>query len=417
MLKPISYSIGTQALTSAGNFIITLAVVRLISVEAFGLLVNVMAIASVASALVMSIAGSVYIYNISKFKLLKKGYEKNFNGFLFMCAALVAIVATVVGDVLLRQEGMTFLIATALFVFTYVCVDNLRLQTSANGGHVVMFYAELFRQLTLIVALYMMQRSGDLTASGVLLAQSMTNLGACMALVLTAGTGMTIGRIGWLAKRHLSYGMYLLPSTLIGTLSTSGIQIIVGRQFGFEASGALRLAEMPFSALNPLKQSLIFFFPRLISKYEQREGFSIEKLLRSGVIAAAAIALLVFMAWGAGVALMPKATAKEYPVELGVVWAIAYFFIIFLAPVQIYLNHLRRPDAILKLTTLGALVSLVAYFSTCYVFGVAAAAIAAAVSFAAMCAYGVVAIVREVNLKPSARGLAAEPATMTERAW
>ena len=385
MLKPISYSVGTQALTSAGNFLISILIVRLASLEAFGQYVYIFAISGVASSITNTLTGGVYPFLRPRYAKFAKIYQKNYNGLNVIIIAVATLIASLIITFLAPREEPLAPYVVPLFVLSFISLDNFRLQASANGLHSLMFYIELSRLTVFGAVLVVLTLYPPVTLNAIMTVQVATGLAACAILIGQSGIRVSFRRLKWVSRRHMSYGRYLLPAGMIGFFHSAGLQLLAGHHFGPQATGLLRLAELPFSALNPAKQSLIYFLPRVLYDFDQRPVAERELLLvKLAVGCVVGSTMIMAGAWAAASVVMPLLTGKDYPVGLGLIFCLAYIFAFLMTPISMYLNTVNKARKILEQTTLGSVVALAVYFGTYQTIGYAASAIGSCACFAAI---------------------------------
>lgn len=385
MLKPIGYSIGTQALSSAGNFLIAILIVRLASLEAFGQYVYIFAISGVANSMTYTLTSGVYSFLRPRFAKFSNGYQRNYNGLNFIIVAITTLIAWGIIAVLAPQPEPLAPYVVPLYVLSIIGLENFRLQASANGLHGLMFFVELGRLTVFGAALVVLSTHTPVSLNSIMTAQLVTGLAACAVLIMASGVAVSFRRLSWVARRHISYGRYLLPAGLIGFFHSAGLQLLAGHHFGPQATGLLRLAELPFSALNPAKQSLVYFLPRLLYDFDLRpmsEKKSLLLKLSIGCIVGSSV--IMVGAWMAASVLMPLVTGKEYPAGIGLVFCFAYIFAFLMTPISMYLNTVEKARKILEQWTLGSVVALAVYFGTYQTLGYAASAVGSCACFAAI---------------------------------
>ncbi len=391
MIRGISEAVFTQALASAGNFAVSVLILRVLPLENFGVYAYLYLIASFASSVCWSISGYVYSLNVTRLRLIRQGYSDQFNGFSALVLSAVVIL-TVAGvsqlDEISSHIGLS---AIVLFTISNIATDSLKLQAISDGRSALVLKIEALRQAVLLVSIAAAIAAGSANLSTIVLISGLVGAGACGLIVLAMGWRARFSRLAWVARRHAAVARYLLPSMLISLFHGSAIQMFAASSFGPVGMGTLRAAELPFSAVNPLKMSLNYFLPRLFADLEREAGPGHgAMLLRAGLAIAAVLAVGMALIWTGAILLFPTVTGKEYPSGLGAVWAVAYIASILLTLVNHYLNVLGRSDSVFRQSILGAVVAIGVYFATYTWLGVIAAVLSITLSFVAMTVYGIV---------------------------
>ncbi len=409
MIRGISEAVFTQALASAGNFAVSLLILRVLPIESFGLYAYLYIIVAFASSVCWSISGYVYSLNVTRLRLIRLGYSDQFNGFSLLVLASVGILTIAGVSQLDEIGGHIGLTAIVLFTISNIATDSLKLQAISDGRSGLVLKIEALRQAVLISSIAAAVTTGSADLNTVVLLSGLVGVCACGVLVLAMGWRARFGRLAWVARRHAAVARYLLPSMLISLFHGSAIQMLAASYFGPAGMGALRAAELPFSAVNPLKMSLNYFLPRLFADLEReaRPGHG-AMMLRAGLAIAAALVVAMGAVWAVSIALFPVVTGKDYPAGLGAVWAFAYVASVLLTLVDHYLNVLGRSDSVFRQSVLGAVVATGFYFATYTWLGIISAVLSIALSFSAMAAYGIVTLAGHLSRSRTAPAVKAE---------
>jgi O-antigen/teichoic acid export membrane protein len=400
MAKAAGFSIATQGLSSAGNFVVSLMLIRLISIEALGYYTFFFAVAALGSSFAISATGYIYAIFLPRYALIKRTYQENYNGFNFLVTIFTSVSASVVAESFVHSKDELLPLAIPLFLLSFISVENLRLQASANGRHALMFFVELGRQLAVIGAFAFFSWRGAMQLGTLMIAQGLAGLTACTVLMIAFGSRVSFGRLAWVSRRHMAYARFLLPSTLIGFFHTSGIQLLVARQFGFNATGLLRLAELPFMALNPIRQSLALFLPRAMHHFKNTKRTGKGRLLLHIALASTlTFSAIASCTWIGAKLMLPIIAGVEYPGPIGMIFGVTYVFGSLVTAIQIYLNILNRTKDIFNQTVAGSVVALLTYFGTCSSIGFLAAPLAMCACFLVMVIYGVMVLAGQYNVE------------------
>lgn len=397
ILRVAGLSVMTQGVASAGNLVLSLLLLRVLAIDDFGYYVYVFAFGAFGAAVTGSVTGNVYHFLLPRLQRLHHGYESAFNGFNLIITASVASLVTLACFAFPHPDDGLSLFGIAVFITGLTAMETVKLQATANGQHPINLVVEIGKQASLLAAVGVLTQMGELKIATVLIVHGVTALLACAVLLSRSGGGLSFRRIGWIARRHWVYARHLLPSTLIASVQVSAMPLFVSGHFGLAAVGALRSAELPFSAFNPVRQSVAHFLPRLVHEFDamnptqRARRFRLLSLVAFGLVLLASAAI-----WVAGAALMPLATAKDYPAGIGMIYGAAYAAMMLQVLVNCYLNVIGRSGNVLTQSILGAAVAIVTYFATIGPIGPAAAALAVAASFLSMTLFGYAALARHV---------------------
>ncbi|MBL8567201.1 MAG: hypothetical protein JNM89_15940 [Hyphomicrobiaceae bacterium] len=409
MIRGISEAVLTQALASAGNFAVSVLILRVLPLDNFGVYAYLYLIASFASSVCWSISSYVYSLNVTRLRLIRRGYSDQFNGFSILILT-GTVILTVTGVSQLDEISSNIgLSAIVLFTISNIATDSLKLQAISDGRSAVVLKIEALRQAALFVSIAIAIAAGGANLTTIVLISGLVGVGACILVVVAMGWQARFNRLAWVTRRHAAVARYLLPSMLISLFHGSAIQMLAASHFGAVGMGTLRAAELPFSAVNPLKMSLNYFLPRLFADLEReaRPGHG-AMLLRAGLAIAALLTVGMVLIWTGAILLFPVVTGKVYPAGLGAVWAVAYIASMLLAFVNHYLNVLGRSDSVFRQSILGAVVAIGVYFATYAWLGIIAAVLAITLSFVAMTVYGIVKLATHLGRPLSAPAVKAK---------
>jgi len=391
----VSASILTQALASGGNFVLSLVMLRLLALEEFGLYVYLGLFAGLSTSIVNACCSNVYHYLRPRLELLRARYEANY-GAILLGALVVATVASLSASLILSPEIDTDvgLPGIVLYLFAVAAYESLKLQGTANGRHHFILRVELFRQATLLSTIFALALLARASLPNLVLAHACTGLLACLFIMMGIGWRVRVDRVGWVAKRHFLYARYLVPTVLIAQFHVGVIWIIAGHQFGSQALGILRAAELPYNILNPLKLSFAHFLPRTILDVERSGAERRTRVLLKAAVAIPVFLLACFTLWAVSIPVYPVLAKKDYPAALGAIFAMIYFFFTLNAVFETWLNITNRSNKVLVQSIIGACVSLGIYFAAAPFLRVSSVAIAVLASTAAMTAYSGFTLIR-----------------------
>ena len=388
LTSSISVSILTQALASAGSFILSIAMLRLLPLEKFGFYVYLLIFAGFSTQMVNAGCGNVYHLLRPKLSVLRKSYEENY-GAIHLLVLSSATLASVAACLLLSPELETQVgvMPLALFIVAITGYESLKLQATANASHHFVLVIELLRQAALLGSVVLLAWYARADLPNLVLANACTALLACAGIMTGIRRRLSVKRFGWVAQRHFRYARYLMPTVLLAQFHVGVIWIFAGHRFGPEALGILRAAELPFNMLNPLKASLAHFLPAMAHTVERRNATSRRRTLMRAASLVPLFLLACLALWAISIPLYPLLTKKEYPAGIGLIFCAIYFLFTLNAVFETWLNTINRSSKVFIQALIGAAVSMGAYFATSPFLGLPAAAVAVALSTLAMALY------------------------------
>ena len=387
-LRQAGYAVLTQAVSSAANFLISILMLRLLALDAFGYYFYLYLFASFASAFTAAVTGSVYPICRPRMSRLARHYAAAYNALNLVVIPLVVAVFTLAALLPVTPIGGVGPYHVAVFVAGLVLVDNIKLQGGAEGAHKAIFVHEVARQGALVGLIALAAMTRHLELATLVLLHGATGLAAALSLVVTLRLRVAFRRIGWVARRHYAHARSLVPANLVSTLHATAIQFLVAREFGPQAVGILRAAELPFNALNPVKLSLALFLPGWIYRLEQHPAPEKRRLLKRAAIIVAALSLAAGLGiWAAAALALEILTLKPYPVELGLGYGIISAIMIMLVAMNYYLTVLDGAGLVLRQAVLGAVIALSTYFGAAPFIGHLAAPASLAACMMAMTVY------------------------------
>ena len=388
MIRSIGFSVLTQMAASGGTFVVIIVILRLLSLDLFGLYVLLNLYASLNSQIVNAACGNVYQVLLPTLERRRHSYERNFNTLHLMVLAPVTAASVaaclMLSPQLASEVGVPVI---SLFIVSVSAVQGLKLQVAANGGHQLIFQIEVMRQTALIAIVAIMAWIGSADLSDLLLAHALTGLMACSCMMIGVSWRLRFRHLGWVTRRHFRYARFLVPSTLVNCLPMMIMWMLVNVYFGPETLGVLRAADVPFSLLNPLKSSLAYFLPRAIHSTEQAgKAGSRRFLLNCGAALVFLFGICVSL-WAISIFAFPILTGKVYPAGIGLIFAFSYFSYTVGTITEMYLNILDRSDLVLNQNVLGGMAALGVFFATAPLVGYLAGALAVGASALVMALY------------------------------
>jgi O-antigen/teichoic acid export membrane protein len=388
MITAIGLSVLTQMLASGGSFIVTILMLRLLSLDLFGLYVYASLFAGFCSQIVNAACGSVYHLLRPRLEIQRRPYERSYNALhLLLIAAAVAASAAACLASSPQLAGAVGVTAVGLFILAVTALESLKLQATANGRHRLIALVELARQPALIGVVGAMAWQGTAGLLDLMLVHASAGLLACAAIMAGIGWRPSFRRLGWAARRHFLYARYLVPSAAVSTCHSFVVWLLAGYSFGPQALGVLRAAELPFNVLNPLKSSLAYFLPRAIHEVERASGDR-TRFLRHAAVLLLLLPIVCAALWALSIPAFPLLTGKEYPALVGLLFACAYVLFTLVAVTETYLNIIDRSDLVFVQTVVGAVAALLVYAVAAPLLGHVAAALAVAGATLAMALYG-----------------------------
>lgn len=398
VIKAVGYSVAAQGLASAGNLIVSVLLLRFLPIADFGTWGLLYVIGASSAAFTSSITGLVFHLCLPRFAHIKTAYERAYNGLNLVALTVASTLFSLATFWFVPVEGTIGLLSIPIFIFALTTIENIKLQATANNLHRAMFLVEAARQSVLVGAVAYLGWTGQIDVYVLLLVHGITGLAASAALMLLLRWRATFKRISWVWKTHYFYARHLMPSVLISFFHVDAVQLLVAQRFGLGAVGNLRAAELPFSTLNPVKQSLNYFLPRAIYQFEANTGINrarVVPLLALTGIAVTATAVLTL--WLIAQPLYPLLTNKEYPAGIGFLFALAHVVMIVHSLTSHYLNTIRQSRAIMLQSILGAIAAMATYFASQQALGELAAPLAIFVAYLVMAAHGLYEIGRHVS--------------------
>lgn len=397
MIKAVGYSVTAQALSSAGNLVVSVLLLRFLPIAEFGTWGLLYVIGASSAAFTSSITGLVFHLCVPRFARIKRVYECAYNGLNLITVTVVSLLFSAVTFGFVPVKEAIGFIAIPIFVFSLTTVENIKLQATANNQHQAMFFIEVARQTVLVGAVAYLGWSGHIDVYLLLLVHGLTGLAASGALMVLLRWRATFNRLAWVWHTHFFYARHLLPSVLISFFHVDAVQLLVAQRFGLDATGHLRAAELPFSTLNPVKQSLNYFLPRAIYQLENDSRIDRSRLVP--LLALGALLLTVAIAtalWLVAQPLYPWLTTKEYPADLGFMFALAHVAMIIHSLTSHYLNTVRKSRAIMLQAIFGGIAAMSAYFATQSFLGEMSAPLAIFTAYFVMAMHGIYEIHRHV---------------------
>ncbi len=398
MIRAMGYSVLTQLLSSAGSLLLSLLLLRYLSLREFGQYTLLFVFIGIGSALSNSTTGYIYHVLRPRFCDIALSYERTYNGFNILVNAVAVSLA--VGGYLASSDTVYATydgFAILAFITSAIALESLKIQASANDQHKLVFQVEVLRQLSIVMLIFLLGLLG-LRFTSVLWVQAAVCSVSTGALMLGMRWWPSFHRLGWVAKRHFQHARFLVPSTIIDTLHSGVIVLLAGHQFGPEAVGILRIAELPFSALNPLKSSLRYFLPGAIHEMDRAASANSDtRLVRLSGLFVLLLTLACGAIWLIAIPIMPLLTGKSYPSGIGIAYAAAYLGFFSIGGANIYMNVINRSDLVFKQSIVGAVVAVILFFSLAPSLGYVAAAIAIAGSACAMAIYSGVKMIRHLR--------------------
>ncbi|MEZ5842701.1 MAG: hypothetical protein R3D27_03075 [Hyphomicrobiaceae bacterium] len=386
--RQAGYAVLTQGVSSAANFLISVLMLRLLTLETFGYYFYLYLFASFGSAFTAAITGSVYPICRPRMGRLPRHYAAAYNGLNVVVVPVTVAVFSTAALIPVTPLGGVGLLHVLVFVGGLVLIDNIKLQGGAEGAHKAIFVHEVARQGALVALIAVAALTRHLELAVLVLLHGATGLVAALSLAATLRLHISFRRFRWVARRHFAHARHLVPANLVSTLHATAIQFLVAREFGPQAVGLLRAAELPFNALNPVKLSLALFLPGWIYRLEQRPVAAKRRLLkRAAAIVVSASVAAGLVIWGAAVLVLPVLTLKPYPVWLGLGYGLISAIMIVLVSINYYLTVLNGARYILSQAVLGAVVALAVWFGAAPFIAHFAAPASLFATFAAMTIY------------------------------
>ena len=394
MFKAISLSVLTQALAAGGSFIVSILILRTQSLELFGWYVYFQLFAGCSSVVVNAACEVVYHAIINRYHNIKYVYEKNYNSFhliiLFTTTTPVIILCLVLSRQLITPA---MIVAISMFILAVTGVDSFKLQATANGRYTLMFRLELLRQTTLLGAIGIISWRGNAQLSEIMLAQGLTGLLVCAGIMIGIGWSLSFKRLGWVARRHFRHARHLVPGELIFASYGLAIGFLVAHQFGPQALGVLRSAELPFNAINPLKSSLIYFMPQAIHQAERGSPIVRRQFLMKSRVILLLVFLVIIAIWAISIPAFPLLSKKEYPAAIGIICAVTYFAFMAIGLLEIYFNGINKSQFVFNQKVLGSVSALTLFISLAPAIGYIAAPVATSGSWSLVVLYGLTKLV------------------------
>jgi O-antigen/teichoic acid export membrane protein len=399
MIRAIGQSVLIQAIASAGNFIVAILALRILSIEEFGVYALLFLIATTAGSLCWSATGYVYSLHAPRLKLLARHYSREFNGYSLLVTTVMSAAAVALSAVLIGGDiNWPGLAVTALFVLPMIATDNLKVQASADGYHGLIARVEAARQILTLAAIAALSAASLANLKSFVLVQGIIGTAACLAIVLALRYRMSFRRLSWVARRHGAVARYLFPTTIVSFFHASGIQFLAAAQFGSTAIGTLRAAELPYSAVNPLKLATNYFLPRLLADFESAPRPDHRAVVvRAAAAITVSIALMMAMIYLAAVSLLPLVTGKPYDAVLGLIWAAGYAGMFLLTIVNHYLSVIGRADIVFQTSLVGAVAAAAVYLATAFWAGMIATVIAISAASILMAIYGFLKLIENLG--------------------
>jgi len=398
LIKAVGYSVAAQGLASAGNLVVSVLLLRFLPIAEFGTWGLLYVIGASSAAFTSSVTGFVFHLCMPRFAHIKRVYEKAYNGLNLIAVAVASTLFSLATFWFVPVHGVIGLSAIPVFIFALTAIENIKLQATANNQHRAMFLVELARQIILVGAVACLGWSGQIDVYSLLLVHGTTGLAATAALMGLLHWRATFNRLAWVWDVHYFYARHLLPSVIISFFHVDAIQLLVTQRFGFGAMGHLRAAELPFSTLNPVKQSLNYFLPRAIYQFEIDSRIDRARMLPLIGLAAILATFAVAMGlWLVAQPLFPLLTNKDYPAGLGFMFALAQVAMIVHSLTSHYLNTVRKSQAIMLQSIFGGFGAMATYFATYEFFGVMAAPLAIFIAYLIMASHGIYEIHRHIG--------------------
>lgn len=383
MIKDASYSFLIQVVASASNFAVALILMRFVTLDQFGAYVYVVLFGAFAANFSIRLLGQVYHYCLPKLAALRNSYVRAYNGFALLVVLGVAAAAFAVYALAPYRADGLFEGAVFLQILGSTAVENFKLQGTADGRYRGVFLIEVARSVTVILAALALAILSRISVGAVVFTQGAASLAAAAALLMIIRWSVSFRRLGWVARRHWTYGRQLIPAQLVGTLHFTGLQFLALASFGTAGLGTLRAAELPFGMLQPVKQSLIHFMPRTIHGWE-RTGYG-ARAMTSVVAGVSALAVLFSAAaLVAGIAFTEPLTNKVYPVHLAIAYAAGSAVMMVAEFSSVYLTAIAKQGTVFSLSCLGAATALGSYLALFSFIGLLAVPMALLISFFAI---------------------------------
>lgn len=398
MIKAVGYSVGAQALASAGNLVVSVLLLRFLPIAEFGTWGLLYVIGASSAAFTSSVTGFVFHLCLPRFAHIKNVYEQAYNGLNLVALTVTSALFSLATFWFVPIQGWIGLASIPVFIFALTTIENIKLQATANNQHRAMFLVEVARQSVLVGAVAYLGWSGQIDVYLLLLIHGLTGLAASAALMVVLRWRATFNRLAWVWQTHYFYARHLLPSVLISFFHVDAVQLLVAQRSGLGAVGNLRAAELPFSTLNPVKQSLNYFLPRAIYQFESSTSIDRAKIVPLLALAGIVVTVAAVMAlWLIAQPLYPLLTNKDYPITLGFMFALAHVAMIVHSLTSHYLNTIRQSRAIMLQSILGAIAGMATYFASQQFLGLFAAPLAIFIAYLVMAAHGLYEIHRHIS--------------------
>lgn len=368
-----------QALVSAVNFATTIALVRWLGLQSFGVF------SLIWMAVLFAIGVQQACISQPLLTIASKQAEKNRKGYygavLWMQLAFTAVLFAIswagclAVATILRQEELA---AVALPVSVLISakqahgfVRSVYFAREKRGGVLTNDALAYLGQLGL---LFYVWQSGGLDLAATLWAIAIPSIfAACVGLAGYGTFGTSIDNLKRVAVRHWTFSRWLVAKAVLQWFSSNYFLIAAGAILGTTSLGALKAAQTMLGVLHVFFLAMENIVPVQAAKIHLEKGTSalasyMERLAWSGTVLTLAISMVV-MAWpDALLRLVYGHSSADMVLALRAL-AVLYVFVFEVAVLQLLFRTLEHTRPIFVSFAVTALISLLTAYPIVNAFG------------------------------------------------